>query len=263
MTSNSERFRELHSGPRILVLPNAWDVATARVFEEAGALAIATTSAGIAFAHGYADGERIPVDEMMAAVARIARAVRVPVTADLESAYGRPAETALKAIASGAVGMNFEDSQGNALIPIESQQESIRAIRRAAPMIFINARVDVYLGKFGQTASRFAESVRRAIAYVEAGAGSIFVPGVIDEKTIADLACAIPAPLNVLAAPGMPPVHRLQELGVRRVSSGSAIARLSLSIARKAAVEMLVQGTYSALAESTISFGDTNTLLSR
>ena len=119
------------------------------------------------------------------------------------------------------------------------------------------------LGQFGEPALRFAESVRRAHAYVDAGAEGIFVPGVIDEKTIADLVRAIPAPLNVLAAPGMPPVHRLQELGVRRVSCGSAIARLSLSVARKAAVEMLEQGTYSALAESTLSFGETNALLSR
>lgn len=265
MTSNSpaERLRELHRGPRILVLPNAWDVATARLFEEAGASAIATTSAGIAFAHGYADGEQIPVDEMIAAVARIARAVRVPVTADLESGYGRPAATALKAIAAGAVGMNFEDSQGNALIAIERQQESIRAIRRAAPHIFINARVDVYIGQFGKPGSWFTESVKRAIAYVEAGADSIFLPAVADEQTIADLVLAIPAPLNVLAAPGMPPVRRLEELGVRRVTAGSAIARLSLSAARKAAIEMLEHGTYSALAESSLSFAAINKLLSR
>ena len=259
----AELFHELHRGPRILVMPNVWDVASARLLEEAGVHALATTSSGISVSHGYPDGQNIPVDEMIAAVARIAAAVRVPVTADLESGYGDPAGTARKAIEAGAVGMNFEDSEGDSLIAIERQQESIRAIRAAAPGLFVNARVDVYLGQFGDPASRFGEAVKRAIAYVDAGADGIFVPGVLYEPTIADLVRAIPAPLNILAAPAAPPIARLEALGVRRVTVGSALSRVAWSAARAAAKEILEQGTYSRLAESSLAFADMQRLLSR
>jgi 2-methylisocitrate lyase-like PEP mutase family enzyme len=261
--SPAELFRELHRGPRILVMPNAWDVASARLFEEAGVRAIATTSSGISVSHGYPDGQNIPADEMIAEVARIARAVRVPVTADLESGYGNPGETARKAIEAGAVGMNFEDGEGGSLIAVEHQQESIRAIRAAAPDLFVNARVDVYLRQLGEPSSRFGETVRRAIAYVDAGADGIFVPGVVYGPTIADLVRAIPAPLNILAAPGAPPIARLEELGVRRVTFGSVLSRVAWSAARAAAREILEQGTYSRLAESSLSFGEMQELLSR
>ncbi len=264
MSNNlAARFRELHRGPRILVMPNAWDVASARLFEEAGAQAIATTSSGIAVSHGYPDGQKIAADEMIAVVARIARAVRVPVTADLESGYGDPAGTARKAIEAGAVGMNFEDAEGGSLIPIERQVAAIRAIRAAAPELFVNARVDVYLGQFGDPSSRFGETVKRALAYAEAGAEGIFVPGVANEQTIADLVRAIPAPLNILVGPGAPPIPRLEELGVRRVTAGSALSRAAWSAARAAAIEMLAGGTYSCLAESSLSFADMQSLMSR
>jgi 2-methylisocitrate lyase-like PEP mutase family enzyme len=200
---------------------------------------------------------------MVAEVARIARAVRVPVTADLESGYGDPAGTARKAIEAGAVGMNFEDSEGGSLIPIERQLESIRAIRAAAPDLFVNARVDVYLRQFGEPSSRFGEAVKRAIAYVDAGAEGIFVPGVVYEPTIADLVRAIPAPLNILAAPTAPPIARLEELGVRRVTFGSALTRVAWSAARAAAIEILEQGTYSRLGESSLAFGEMQGLMSR
>jgi 2-methylisocitrate lyase-like PEP mutase family enzyme len=244
-------------------MPNAWDVASARLFEEAGVRAIATTSSGISVSHGFPDGQNIPADEMIAEVARIARAVRVPVTADLESGYDDPARTARKAIEAGAVGINFEDTEGHSLIPVERQQDAIRAIRAAAPGLFVNARVDVYLGQFGDPASRFGETVKRAIAYVDAGADGIFVPGIVYEPTIADLVRAIPAPLNILVGPGAPSIQRLEELGVRRVTCGSALSRVAWSAARAAALEMLKQGTYSGLAESSLSFGDMQALLSR
>ncbi len=200
---------------------------------------------------------------MISAVARIARSVRLPVSADLESGYGDPAGTARKAIEAGAVGMNFEDSEGESLIPIGRQQESIRAIRGAAPNLFINARTDVYLGQFGEPSSRFAETVKRALAYVDAGADGIFVPGIVDEQTIADLVRAIPAPLNILAGSGAPSIARLEELGVRRVSVDSALSRVAWSAARTAAAEMIEQGTFSRLAESTLAFGEMQALMSR
>jgi 2-methylisocitrate lyase-like PEP mutase family enzyme len=243
-------------------MPNVWDVASARLFEKAGVRAIATTSSGISVSHGYPDGQNTPADEMISEVARIARAVRVPVTADLESGYGDPAGTARKAVEAGAVGMNFEDTEGDSLIPVERQQESIRAIRAAAPDLFINARVDVYWVQFGDPSSRFGEAVKRAIAYVDAGADGIFVPGVVYEPTIADLVRAIPAPLNILIAPTAPPIARLEELGVRRVTCGSALSRVAWSAARAAAREILEQGTYSRLGESSLAFGEMQELMS-
>jgi len=216
LQSKAETFRSLHGGGRILVLPNAWDVASARIVEAAGARAIATTSAGVANVLGYTDGERIPRDLMMAAAARIVRSVDLPVTVDAEAGYGRrpedAAETARQVIAAGAVGMNLEDGTGDLsdpLFEVEQQVARIRAVREVAandvPFV-LNARVDVFLAAIGEPESRFQEAVRRANAYRDAGADCLFVPGVTDAKVIEELVRAIQGPLNVLAGPGTPPL---------------------------------------------------------
>ncbi len=150
----AELFRSLHHGPEILVLPNAWDCSSARIFEQAGFPAIATTSAGIAFSLGYTDGERIPQDLMLTTVARICAAVPIPMTADLESGYGDVAKTTAGLIAAGAVGLNFEDMdhESCALVPIAAQTEKIAMIRRIAAglgvNVVINARTDVFLAQY-------------------------------------------------------------------------------------------------------------------
>jgi 2-methylisocitrate lyase-like PEP mutase family enzyme len=207
----AERLRKLHHGRRILALPNAWDAVSARILEEVGHPAIATSSAAVAFSLGYPDGQRISRGEMLDAVARITRAVRVPVTADLESGYGKtPQEIAdfTKAVvASGAVGLNFEDVTGDdesTHVELGLQVKNIRAIRETAAAmgvpIVINARTDIYLMPIGPGATRFERTVERLRAYREAGADCLFVPGLCDREIIAKLVKALDAPLNILAS---------------------------------------------------------------
>jgi 2-methylisocitrate lyase-like PEP mutase family enzyme len=267
--SQSAAFRALHQSPRSpLVLPNAWDASSARIVELAGAKAVATTSAGIAWAHGYADGKGLTRQEMLAALASIVASVRVPVTADIEGGYGAGSlddvTATVKAVLKlGVAGINLEDSpgqDGQPLLAVEHQSERIRAAARLAGTdLFINARCDVYLFGVGQPETRFAETVRRAKAYIAAGASGVFVPGVTDPETIAGLVSAIPTPLNVMVAPGSPPIAELAQLGVARVSAGSGLAQVALEATRRAAQEMLERGTYDWLRES-FAFPEANGL---
>nr|MDQ3823475.1 isocitrate lyase/phosphoenolpyruvate mutase family protein [Actinomycetota bacterium] len=218
--AKAERLRELHRGPPILVLPNAWDAASATAFARLeGCRAIATTSAAIAEAHGYEDGERIPRDEMLAAVARIARAVELPVTADLEAGYGDPAATAEAAIDAGAVGLNLEDRLGS----VEEHVTRIRVVRAVAEsrgvQLVVNARTDVFLRGDGDV----DEAVRRGNAYLDAGADCVFPIMVADRGAIARLVSELRGPMNVLHRPGVSPVAELERLGVARVSVGSGL----------------------------------------
>jgi len=261
----------LHSGKPILVLPNVWDVASARIVEQAGFPAIATSSAGVAFALGYPDGEVISRDEMAAAVARITAHVAVPVTADMESGYGRRPEdaaaTVRAAIAAGAVGMNFEDSpgeRGEPLLPETQQVERVRAARQAAdasgvPFV-LNARTDVFLEQVGEPAARVEHAVRRLNAYRAAGADCLFAPGVSDADTIATLVRQVKGPLNVLASAASPPVPELERLGVARVSLGSGPMRAGLTVLKRLAEELRATGTYGALAGA-IPHAELNRLL--
>jgi len=255
LAERAEALRALHGGPELLVLPNAWDVASARVFEEAGFPAIATTSSGIAAAHGLSDGEGMPADEMLAAVARITAALGVPVTADLEAGYGlEPADLARRTIEAGAAGLNFEDSDhrgSGPLIDAARHAERIAALKESARAegvdLVVNARVDVYLRDVDPTGDRLDEAVRRARAYREAGADCIFVPGVSDDGTIGALAGAVPAPLNVLAVRKTPPLSRLRELGVARVSLGGGPMKATLAALRNAALRLAADGEFAGL----------------
>jgi 2-methylisocitrate lyase-like PEP mutase family enzyme len=250
----AEIFRALHRGPEILVLPNAWDCMSARIVEEAGFPAIATTSAGVANALGYPDGERIPAAEMLAAVARIARCVRVPVTADLEAGYQDAAATATGLIASGAIGLNLEDAGGD---PVQHTTR-IAAVRRVGRdlgvNLVINARIDLYLRQIGDPATRFERSCERLRVYIDAGADCVFVPGVTDEDTIRRLVEALRFPLNILAAAGTPPIPRLQALGVARVSVGSGLARAAMGWTRRIAEDLKTGGTYDLMLQSAIPY---------
>ena len=267
----AEVFCALHSGREVLLLPNVWDVASARIVEEAGFPALATTSAGIAFALGYPDGEKIPREQMLEAVARIARAVSVPVTADVEAGYGsRPedaAQTAGTVIEAGAVGMNLEDapgSSGQPLAELSQQLEKIRAIREAAnrlkvPLV-LNARTDVYLLQVGGPATRYDETVRRLGAFRGAGADCVFVPGLRDALTIGRIVSDLRCPVNILAGPGSPSVPELRKLGVARVSLGSGPMRATLGFLRRVVEELKVTGTYAAM-EGSPAHADVNRLI--
>jgi 2-methylisocitrate lyase-like PEP mutase family enzyme len=270
--ARAQSFREMHYGSSPLVLPNAWDVAGARIFARAGFAAIGTTSAGIAAALGYPDGERVPRDEMLAMVARIADAVALPVTADVEGGYGDTLDavsrTARAVVDAGAVGLNLEDGTGDPYHPLQdiaAQTARISAMREAAaaagvPLV-INARTDIYWLKIGDQAGRFAATIARLRAYQVAGADCLFVPGVMDAETIARLAQAIDAPLNVLAGAGTPTIAELARLGVKRVSVGSAPMRATLGLVRRIADELLREGTYGSMLDGAIPYAEVNALL--
>jgi 2-methylisocitrate lyase-like PEP mutase family enzyme len=260
----TDAFRALHQG-KILILPNAWDVASARVIEQAGFSAIATTSAGIAFTLGYPDGQRISREEMLAVVARIATAVKLPVTADVEAGYGpRPedaADTARDVLAAGAVGMNLEDASGDSQHPLTDlalQVERVKAVRELP--ILLNARTDVYLLEVGTPEKRYDEALRRLTAFRDAGADCVFVPGLRDAPTIGRLVKDLQCPVNILAGPGSPSVPELQKLGVARVSVGSAAMRATLGLLRRIAEELNNAGTYSTV-EGGIPFAEVNRMM--
>jgi len=270
----AEHFRKMHGGPRILALPNAWDVASARILEEAGYPAIATSSAGVAFSLGYPDGQRVSRDQMLEVVGRIARSVRVPVTADLEAGYGATVkdmvETAKAMIAAGAIGMNLEDVTGgdeSSHVGLPLQVEKIRAIRETAssagvPLV-LNARTDIYLMPIGEAATRFERTVERLRAYRQAGADCVFAPGVSDRDTITELVKAIGAPLNILVSPGCPSLAELEKIGVARASAGSAVMRATLGLVRRIGKEWMETGTYDSLFAGTIPFADVNRMMGR
>jgi 2-methylisocitrate lyase-like PEP mutase family enzyme len=270
----AEQLRKLHRGPRMLVLPNAWDVISARIIEELGFPAIATTSAGIAATLGYPDGQKISREEMLGVVARIAKAVHVPVTADVEAGYGVTiddmTQTVKAVVAAGAVGMNLEDvtaSDEDSQVDLALQVEKIRAIRRATeslgvPLV-LNARTDTYLLPIGPVETRYDRTVERLRAYREAGADCLFAPGLKDPDTIAKLVRAVSGPLNILLMPGMPTLRELENMGVARASAGSGVMRATLGLTRRIAKEMLEAGTYASMLEGTVPFAEVNELLAR
>jgi 2-methylisocitrate lyase-like PEP mutase family enzyme len=257
--TKASRLRDLHHGTGLLILPNAWDAASARVFEAAGFPAIATTSSGIAYSLAELDGERIGRERMLARVAEIAAAVSIPVSADMETGYsGSPeevAETARLVVEAGAVGINLEDGllTGDGLVAAEVHAGRIRAARKAAPFLVVNARTDLYLRRMGEAGERYSETVRRARVYLEAGADCIFVPGVDDADTISRLVREIPGPVNILAWPGTPSPGELERLGVRRVTFGSGPMRAAMGLVRRIAAEVLEQRSYGALFEGAIA----------
>lgn len=254
----ADRLRALHLDGPPLLLPNAWDVASATIIEAGGAPAVATTSAGVAWSLGVPDGNLLGRQRATDAIARIAQAVDVPVTADIEGGFAADADevalTVRAVLEAGAVGINLEDvREGSAdeLRSPEEQADRIAAARGAAEAfgvaLFINARVDTYLRQVGDATIRLGDTVARAGAYLAAGADGIFVPGVVDVETIGELAAAIPAPLNILVGPGAPSVAQLSRLGVRRVSLGSTVAAAAYAVADRAARELFGRGTYDSI----------------
>jgi 2-methylisocitrate lyase-like PEP mutase family enzyme len=267
----AENLRSLHD--RTLVLPNAWDAASAALIAQAGAAAIATTSGGVAWSAGKPDGHGLTREEMADLVARIVRVVDVPVTADIEGGYGPSAAdvaaTVRAVVEAGAVGVNLEDSTapGGPLFDVGAQVERVRAARDAAaeaglPELWINIRTDVYLFGIGEPEGRLDEVLSRAGAYVGAGADSLFVPGLIDLGTLRTLVEQSPLPVNVMVWPGAPSVAELEAVGVRRISVGTAIAQAAYAVAERAAAELLEKGTYGAL-EGGLDFGAVNSAVTR
>ncbi|MET9732792.1 isocitrate lyase/phosphoenolpyruvate mutase family protein [Streptomyces sp. NPDC006458] len=264
-------LREFHE-KGILVLPNAWDAGSAALIAQGGAKAIATTSGGVSWSAGKPDQQALTRDEMVALVRRIADAVEVPVTADIEGGYGLAPEdvaaTVTAVIEAGVVGVNLEDSKlDGTLFTAEEQAARIRAAREAAeraglPELVINLRTDVFLFGIGAPEGRAADVLARAAVYAQAGADSLFVPGLLDLAVIAELVEGQPLPVNVMAGPGAPTVAEFEAAGVRRVSLGTAVAQAAYSLARRAAAELVTEGTYEELTGA-LDFGAVNSSFSR
>ena len=228
----------LHRDPALLTVVNVWDVASAKVVAGTeGTKALATASHSIAASLGYPDGENIPVDEMLAAVERIVDSTDLPVTADLEGGYGDAAETVRRAIGIGVVGANIED-QMKPLTEAAAQVEAIMKVAEQEGVDFVlNARTDAFSrNRKGDPAENLAASLERGRAFLDAGAPIVFVPALLDDEQVSTLAEAFgPQRLTTIAIPGTPPLARLEELGVARVSFGP----LSLNVALTALQELV------------------------
>ena len=262
-------FHSLHTSAAPLALANIWDAAGARLVQQAGAPAVATTSAGVAWGLGAADGGGLGREDALALIARVVAAVEVPVTADIESGFGETpadvAETISGVLAAGAVGVNLEDGlRAGELRPVAEQVERLAAARAAADAagisLFINARVDTYLWNVGEPETRLQDTLTRAAAYLAAGASGIFVPGVDDPLVIAALAEVVTGPLNITGRPGLPSVAELGKLGVARVSLGAAVAEAAYAVVRRVARELAEEGGYSALTDA-IPYPELNGLM--
>ena len=255
----AQMLRSLHQPGNPLVLFNVWDAVSARIIEQLGFPAIATGSAAVAWTQGFDDGECISREQMIQAVSRLTRAVNVPVTADLEAAYGLTVHdaqtTARAAIEAGAAGLNFEDAgEPGKLLDVDLQCERIEAMvetgRRLGVPLVINARTDVFLlHTNGDRGSLLEEAVRRGNRFLQAGADCVFVLGASQEEEIARLAREINGPLNIFATAKTPPVSRLAQLGVARVSIGPAGLAHALAHVRRAAQRLRDEGTFDFAAD--------------
>jgi 2-methylisocitrate lyase-like PEP mutase family enzyme len=257
-------FRTLHEGPGLLMLPNAWDAGSARLIESLGAKAIATTSAGLAWSRGYPDGNALPGDRLIAATRDIVRAIRIPLSIDIEAGYSDDtravAQLAVDILHVGAVGINIEDGVGSP----DLLCKKIEAVRESAAHsgvdLFVNARTDVYLRGIATGDAAVEDVIGRAARYHAAGCDGLFVPGLSEGGAMATIAAAIkPMPLNIMAMPGLPSVEALQQYGVRRVSAGSAIAQAALNCTHRLAARFLA-GAISEMFGAEEEYGTLNKL---
>lgn len=253
--AKAQLFKSLHEGPEVLVLANAWDAASAAIIADAGGKAVATSSAAVAWSYGYADGDVLPIDKVVATIEMVVKAAGdTPVTADVEGGFtddlDQLSANIARVIGAGAVGINLEDGARDPQL----HARKIAAVRAQAEKqgvpLFINARTDVYLANLAQGEAAYEESVRRAALYAQAGADGIFVPGPADPALIARLAQAIERPLNVMGWVGVPPAPELAKLGVRRLSSATNPFRVAYAAMAKAVGAFLKDGDPDALARA-------------
>jgi 2-methylisocitrate lyase-like PEP mutase family enzyme len=263
--SKYETFARLHDD--FLILPNAWDAGSARLVAHAGAKAIATSSAAVAWTHGYADGEAMPPELALQTIRAMAAATDLPVSADIEAGYASDASLAGKraeqVLDAGAVGINIEDGAGAPDLLAAKIEAVKKAARRKDAKIWINARVDVYLKRLMTGPEALKESIRRAALYRDAGADSIFVPAVVEPDALKEITGTIKLPINVLAWPGLPSAADLKKLGVRRLSAGSGIALMATDVAHALAKSFLADGKSEHLSGAKLSNPDVNGMMRR
>lgn len=260
--SHAATFHALHKGPDILILPNAWDAASAAIMADAGARAVATSSAAVAWAHGYADGDHLPVPILVRALEEIARILPVPLTADIEGGYtddlATLAETIRAVIGAGAVGINLEDGTRDPDLHARKIEAARKAAAGAGVDLFINARTDVYLKRLVPAEQAEAEAVRRAGLYAGAGASGIFIPFANDAALIGRLAAAVALPLNIMGFAGVPKAADLQALGARRLSSATGLFRAAFATVKRVTEAFLADGDPDAVAQATQGAPDLN-----
>ncbi len=252
MTDQAAAFHALHTGADLLILPNAWDAASAALMASAGAKAVATSSAAVAWAQGFPDGDALPIGRLIAVITDVVRVTPVPVTADIEGGYtddlAELAETIRRVAGAGAVGINLEDGARDPNL----HARKIAAARAAADAegvaLYINARTDIYLLGLAQGEAALPETLRRAALYIDAGASGLFVPGPADEAVIGALADGVKAPLNIMLRPTTPAAERLKALGVRRLSSATAPFRAAYGAVVEALPAYLETGTFGSFA---------------
>jgi 2-methylisocitrate lyase-like PEP mutase family enzyme len=274
-SEKASRLLELHHGEQPLVLVNAWDAASACIVEQMGFPAVATTSAGVANALGYADGQYVPWAEMVAAIRKICQAVSTPVTADIESGFAQNEDglrrSITQVIEAGAVGVNLEDvrpgGEHESLFPLPEQLARIRAVRDESEKLklhlVINARTDAFWLKGQSPQVAMENTLARGKAYLDAGADCVFVPGLRDPEKIRMFVDAWKAPINILAGAGVPSIPELAKLGIKRVSFGSGPMRAAMGLLRKIGEEAKSQGTYTAMADLAVPYDELNALLAR
>ncbi|MEJ2818550.1 isocitrate lyase/phosphoenolpyruvate mutase family protein [Caulobacter sp. CCG-8] len=262
MTTTADQFHALHAGPDVLVLPNAWDAASAALMEDAGAKAVATSSAAVAWGRGYADGDALPVATLIDVIAGAARVIKVPLTADIEGGYtddlAELSETVKAVVGAGAVGINLEDGRRDPDLHARKVAAARAAAQGAGVDLFINARTDVYLANLAEGEAALAETLRRAALYKDAGASGIFVPMPVEEDLLAQLAAGIALPVNAMGRPGMPSAERLAELGVRRLSSATGPFRAAYGAMLAATRTYLADGDTTGYAASSQGLPDLN-----
>jgi len=266
----AEDFRRLHDRREVLVLPNAWDVPSARVFEDEGFPAVATSSAGMLVSLGYPDGEGIPPKEFDAAIRRIANVLSVPLSADVVGGFGDTPEGVVRSvravIRAGAVGINIEDfvHSMKKLLPVEKQKAKLRelvSLREALKVPFvINARTDALRYAPGDDDERMGEAIRRAEAYRDLGADCVYPMGLTDAASISRFVRALDFPTNVMVRKGLPTVPELKRLGVARVSFGPTASYAAMGLLRRASREVREKGTFDSLIEGAITFDELNSL---
>jgi 2-methylisocitrate lyase-like PEP mutase family enzyme len=266
-TTPAETFAALHAGPELLILPNAWDAVSALIAERAGAKAIATSSAVVAWTHGYPDGEAMPLEKHRATIESIARVITVPLSVDFEAGYpqlaGKISVNISQVLDAGAVGVNLEDGTEPPHVLCDTINAAKAVSRTASRPLWINARIDVYLKKLVAPDAALEETISRAKRYIQAGADSIFVPGVIADDVIATLVKEIPVPLNVLAWPGLPPADKLKQLGVRRLSAGSNLGRAAYNRTLNMAQAFLADGASAHFDEPGLTGQEFNAMMKR
>jgi 2-methylisocitrate lyase-like PEP mutase family enzyme len=266
----AELFRSLHKGKHILVLPNAWDVPSARVFEDAGFPAVATSSAGLMVSLGYQDGQTMKRTDLVSAVSRITRVLSVPLSADVVAGFGdTPSQvvaTVKSIIRTGAVGINIEDfvHATQKLYSEEKQVEKLKAIRKLGEStkmpIVINARTDALRYFQGDDEAKLKEAIHRAIAYRDAGADCVYPMGLTDAGSISRFVRELSFPVNVMIRKGLPSIGELERLGVARVSFGPSASYATMGLLKRISREVLEKGSFESLVNGAISFDELNRL---